>query len=284
MRINAPKIYTDEQGFADIARIHAAIENERPGEVLVDCSRLEWLDANMCAPLAAAVIAPNRPIVLQQLRPSIRAILEKNGFLPGGRPDPHGTTIRCQQFEVTSSADFASYVERNFRGRGLPLMSGGLLRELRRSIFELFENAVTHSQTELGIFACGQFFPTKQRLHFCLADRGIGIPGAIRNYLNVEMRAPEAIDWAMTGQNTTRLVSNGVPGGLGLKIIRDFIVQNEGAIYVASDNGFWSVTGVKVGKRLLPAPFPGTVVDIEINTADNKAYQLIGELDPMAIF
>src|SRR6185295_16675537 len=51
VRINAPRISTDEQGFADIARIHAAIENERPGEVLVDCSRLEWLDANMCAPL-----------------------------------------------------------------------------------------------------------------------------------------------------------------------------------------------------------------------------------------
>ena len=72
--------------------------------------------------------------------------------------------------------------------------------------------------------------------------------------------------------------------GLGLKIMRDFIAQNGGAIRVASEDGFWWVRGEDVGKVTLPAAFPGTVVDIEINAADTKMYQLAGEVDPTAIF
>jgi signal transduction histidine kinase len=284
LQINASRIETDEYGFASLARIHAAIEQEAAGEVHVDCSRLQWVDANMCAPLAAAIIAPERRIRLQNLHPSIAAVLQKNGFLGEVLEDTHGTTIRYQQFDPTGRAEFAAYVEHNFRGKGLPVMSIGLQREFRRSIFELFENAVAHSNTRLGIFACGQFFPKKHRLHFCLADRGIGIPNSVRGYLGRALRASEAIDWAMTGQNTTRRVEDGVPGGLGLKIMRDFIAQNGGAIRVASEDGFWWVRGEDVGRVTLPAAFPGTVVDIENNAADTKMYQLAGEVDPTAIF
>lgn len=284
LQINASRIETDEYGFAALARIHAAIEKEPAREVLVDCSRLQWIDANMCAPLAAAMIAPDRRIRLQELHSSIEVVLLKNGFLGEVLEDTHGTTIRYQQFDPKARAEFATYVERNFRGKGLPVMSIGLQREFRRSIFELFENAVAHSNTRLGIFACGQFFPKKHRLHFCLADRGIGIPNSVRGYLGRPLRASEAIDWAMTGENTTRRVEDGVPGGLGLKIMRDFITQNGGAIRVASENGFWCVRGQDVRKVTIPAAFPGTVVDIEINAADTKMYQLAGEVDPTAIF
>jgi signal transduction histidine kinase len=283
MRISS-SIKTDSSGFADVARIHATIEREPAGEVAVDCSRLRWLDANMCAPLAAAILAPGRRILLQKLHPAIETILRKNGFVPGPVEDTHGTTIRCQQFDIAGSVEFASYVEQNFRGKGLPAMSVGLQREFRRSIFELFENAVTHSKTELGIFACGQFFPTRRQLHFSLADRGVGIPATVREFLSRDLSATQAIEWAMSGQNTTRRVADRVPGGLGLKIMRDFIAENGGALSVASENGFWWLRGSDVGRSTLPAKFPGTAVDIEINTADSKMYQLVGELDPSSIF
>jgi len=284
MRINVSRIETDEAGFAAIARIHTAIEREQPGEVIVDCGGLQWIDANMCAPLAAAIVAPRRTIRLANLNPAIEKVWRKNRFVGSSLEDTHGTTIRYQQFDVSGGSDFAAYVERNFRGKGLPIMSAGLLRELRRSIFELFENAVAHSETQFGIFACGQLFPNKHKLHFCLADRGIGISGSVRRYLRQPMRAYDAIDWAMSGMNTTRRVADGVPGGLGLKIIRDFISKNGGAIRVASENGYWRLQGWDVEKGPLPAGFPGTVVDIEINTADSKMYQLAGEVDPATIF
>jgi signal transduction histidine kinase len=285
MRIGANRINTNLEGFAEVVRIYQEIRNQPEGEVFVNCEVLDWLDANMCAPLAAAIVAPGRRVRLQHLRPDIEMILRKNRFLrDGSLPDTHGTTIACQQFEMTGSNEFELYVAQNFRGKGLPAMSPRLQRRFRMSIFELFENAVAHSRTQLGIFACGQYFPSRERLHFCLADRGVGIPANVRSFVGKSFDSSDAIDWAMSDQNTTRLPADGVPGGIGLKMIRDFIGQNGGAIHVSSDDGYWSLRGDRINMSQLPAPFPGTVVDIEINTADKKRYDLADQIDPLHIF
>lgn len=238
----------------------------------------------MCAPLGA-VMAGRRP-TLQNLTPAIAAILQKNRFITGdtSRVDTYGTTIAFRQFDTSERDDFQRYIADHFRGKGLPRMSTALRREFRQSLFELFENAVAHSDTKLGIFACGQYFPNQSELHFCVADRGVGIPSRVRDFLKEPISAERAIGWAMEGQNTTRLVADGLPGGLGLKMIREFIGKNGGAIHVASDDGYWWDRGGGVVTRKLTAPFPGTAVDIEINTADTKSYALANEIDPREIF
>jgi signal transduction histidine kinase len=285
VKINAQKIDTSPAGFATVARIYRAVSGAPPGDVAIDCSTLSWLDANMCAPLGAVLAAEGRNVRLQNVQSQIQTILSKNGFVGNAfAVDTHRTTIRYQRFDPYASAEFEVYVLENFRGKGLPAMSAALERRFRASIFELFENAVAHSQTTHGIFACGQFYPNKKQLHFSLADRGVGIPATVRQYLNRSLTSREAIDWAMSGTNTTRKVSDGVPGGLGLKLIRDFISMNGGSIRVASEDAFWSQDGSQVTKMVLSVPFPGTAVDIEINTADSKMYQLAGEIDPLAIF
>lgn len=283
MIIRDQRIASDWEGFAAIARIHADLKNESDETIFFDCGRLKWLDANMCAPLGA--VLRSRSVRLQNLSTKIGDILGKNGFLPGEwTPDTYGTTIAFRQFDIAGSEEFESYVENHFRGKGLPSMTAALIRQFRRSIFELFENAVTHSDTHLGIFACGQYFPQRHRLHFCVADRGIGIPQNVRQFLGQPLDATDAIEWALSEQNTTRRVTDGVPGGLGLKLIREFIEKNSGAIRVASEDGYWCVEGTAVRKIRLPASFPGTAVDIEINTADTKSYMLSGEIDPKDIF
>ncbi|MCU1347941.1 MAG: putative histidine kinase [Acidobacteria bacterium] len=214
MKINAHRIDSSSDGFTEIARIHQAVATAAPGEVPVDCSNLEWLDANMCAALGAALAAEGRRVRLQYPRPQIETILSKNGFIRDASVmDSQGTTIRYQQFDTLGSAEFETYVFENFRGKGLPLMSEALQRRFRTSIFELFENAVAHSETKLGIFACGQYYPKRQQLHFSVADRGIGIPATVRRFLEENLDAREAIDWAMTETHTTRRVADGVPGG-----------------------------------------------------------------------
>lgn len=285
MKVNVARIDSSAEGFAEIARIHQGVSEVAAGDVYVDFSNVSWLEANMCAPLAAAFAGDNRSVKLQNVRPDIQTILAKNGFVRGLLAvDTYGTTMPLQHFDPSGSAGFEAYVEDNFRGKGLPAMSIGLQREFRRSIFELFENAVAHSETMLGIFACGQFFPNRRQLHFCVTDPGIGIPQSVRSYLGRGMDARDAIDWAMSGKNTTRRRADRVPGGLGLKIIRDFIARNGGAIRVASDDGFWWARGDHIGRSRLPSRFPGTAVDIEINTADTKMYHLTGEIDPREIF
>lgn len=87
----------------------------------------------------------------------------------------------------------------------------------------------------------------------------------------------DAIEWALEGMNTTRKPKSGKPGGFGLKLIKEFIKLNRGGLYIVSDSGFWSLSQGQVYKNRFKAPFPGTIVNIEINTSDAQSYCLESE-------
>ena len=162
-------------------------------------------------------------------------------------------------------------------------MSPGLLKKFRESIFEILSNAVIHSKTELGIFSCGQFFPKYHRLDFSIADLGIGIRNNVKQNANLDLTAEKAIQWALEGNNTTKKGS--IPGGLGLKLLCEFIKMNKGRIQIVSDKGYWELSNNgQIQTQSFLNPFPGTVVNIEINTADTNSYCLSSEISPEDVF
>lgn len=294
MRDRLHGVRTDYQGFWELIDLYHRIEVEcftedRSLELDVSGARI---DANMCAPLGAVLAATGmQEVRLTGMQPALQAILEKNGFLHslGGaqRRDTYGTTIQYHHFDRTDTEAFKSYLAAHFVGKGMPAMSDGLRRKFRESIAEIFDNAVEHSETEQGIFACGQYFPKQRRLDFTMADLGIGMPENIRRRTGQDfgLQRENAIAWAMQGENTTRSRREGRPGGLGLKLIREFVTLNGGCVQIVSDAGYWSTRGGKVELESFGAEFPGTVVNIEINTADTRSYCLESELlDPDSIF
>ena len=162
-------------------------------------------------------------------------------------------------------------------------MSEGLTKRFRQSLFEIFQNAAMHSKSESGIFTCGQFFPQMHRLDFTIADAGVGIRENVRQYTgNSKMNSCTAIIWALTEGNTTK--TGDQPGGLGLKLLKDFILMNKGKLQIVSRYGYYqfSASGDKCIK--LDYDFPGTCVNIEINTQDTSSYCLQSELSSDDIF
>ena len=119
-------------------------------------------------------------------------------------------------------------------------------------------------------------------LDFTVADLGVGIPQNIKEYTNLEFSPEKAIAWATEEFNTTK--RGNLPGGLGLKILCDFIDLNGGCIQIVSDAGYWQRRASKVVTKPLSYPFPGTVVSVEINTADLHTYTLASELSTENIF
>ena len=289
MRVCLNDIESTHQGFERLIELYHHARACTEAVLEVDMSGLGWMDANMCAALGA-VLYPlrqaGRTLKLFGMRPGLEEILQKNAFLPnfgfdrGRRHDTHGTTIEYQRFERGDAGSFKAYVARHFVGKGIPDMSEMLHRKFRESISELFDNAVKHSQSQLGIFACGQLFPAKARLDFSVADLGIGMRANILQKTRLAMTPEAAIAWAMMGGTTTRRPEDGLPGGLGLKIIWEFITLNGGSIQIASDAGYWKTQGNRVETLRFAHPFPGTVVNIEINTADTDSYRLTTEIEP----
>lgn len=139
-----------------------------------------------------------------------------------------------QRFDIEDDRYFSNYIEKGLVNRQeIPNMSSGLHKQFYQSILEIFNNAVVHSKSKLGVFSCGQYFPQRNRLAFSVADLGVGIQENVNHYLKMDISPEEAIDWATQDNNTTKNAN--IPGGLGLKLLREFIDLNGGCIQIVSD-------------------------------------------------
>lgn len=275
---NLPTIENTRQGFealAGLAKAGAGLMGER---VVVDFSRCTFFAANMSATLGAVLARIEddfNDIEVVGLRADIKKILRKNELLTAygetALTDSNGTTLPFRRIQLSDGVRFEGYIKRHFRGKGIPRLTPSLQANLNRELFELFENAVGHSKSTSGVCVCGQYFPNKKRLDFTISDAGIGIRQNVRRHLqDPKLSSVDAIRWALQEGNSTK--SGAQPGGLGLKLLKEFISLNQGRIQIVSRFGFFELANGKESFKKLTADLPGTTINIEINTADGHAY------------
>ena len=291
MRIPLPAaIHHDHASFEALACLYGQTKECIFDKIEIDMESTRWFDADMCAAFGAILYSLGNnanTVSLIHVHQRVNAILSKNGFMSHyGRMkilDRWGTTIAYQRFDVKDDRYFSGYIDNQLIHRSeIPKMLPGLLKKFRESIFEIFSNAVLHSRTDLGIFSCGQFFPNRNRLDFTVADLGVGMRQNIKIHTGLELSPEESINWATAKRNTTK--RGKVPGGLGLKLLCEFIDLNGGCIQIVSDAGYWHRRNSEIVTKPLSYPFPGTVVNLEINTADKHIYGLASELTTDDIF
>lgn len=282
ININTP-LYSNKIGFIEITRIASELSDLEYSDISLDMKKMGWYDGNLCSPLGAILYRAGRNlnnINLLNIYKPVEKILSKNGFLTNyGRAqltDTYGSTIQYKRFEIDEDRVFSYYLDEQLRNKAIPEMSIGLHKKFIEGLMEIFSNAVLHSETKFGIFVCGQYYHSGERLDFTITDLGIGIRNNLLTRIGLTLAPDQAIDWAMEGNNTTKVGT--IPGGLGLKILREFIKFNQGRLQVVSDAGYWEQhpDGEKV-MNIIPYSFPGTIVNIEINTADKKSYRLSSE-------
>jgi anti-sigma regulatory factor (Ser/Thr protein kinase) len=290
MKLHVGTIRSDCNGFDSIADIAVKTKDVWLDSVEFDLSSCSFFEANMAAPLYA-VIARLRnelnDVSIDNVPSGVSKILRKNKFLSVfNQPDLtdiNQTTLPFKIFKLSSGDQFNDYLDTYMKGRGIPTMSDALTKRFRQSLFEIFLNAAIHSQSESGIFVCGQFYPQKHRLDFTIADAGVGIRENVRKYTKkAKLNSCKAIEWAMTEGNTTK--TGNQPGGLGLKLIKNFIQMNGGKIQVVSRFGYYEFSASGESIRKMVSDFPGTCINIEINTEDTSSYCLKSELKSEDIF
>ncbi|WP_430232586.1 ATP-binding protein [Nitrosomonas communis] len=290
MKLNVGTVRSDYDGFDSIARIAEQSRDLRFGPAELDFSNCSFFEANMAAPLYVVVARLRdelNDVSVINLKPALDAILRKNHFLTKFQKnvliDTNQTTVPFKTFKLQAGEQFYEYLESYMHGKGIPAMSEGLAKRFRQSLFEIFQNAAIHSKSESGIFTCGQYFPQMHCLDFTIADAGIGIRENVRQYTgNAKMSSRAAIKWALTEGNTTK--TGNQPGGLGLKLLKDFIRMNKGKLQIVSRFGYYEFSTTGENCMKLNHDFPGTCVNIEINTQDTSNYYLKSELSSNDIF
>jgi hypothetical protein len=284
MRASLPTIRTNKEGFNSLAEVAKKVGKLLFDKIELDLSFCSFFDANMTAPFYAVLshfYENLNDITLTNIPQKTESILSKNQFLAQfDRPvivDTYQTTIPFKKFKNGAGEQFSEYLSLHMDGHGIPKMSPVLTKKFRQSLFEIFQNAAYHSQSDAGIFVCGQFYPNKHKLDFTIADAGIGIRDNVRRFLNFNISSRQAIQWALKEGHSTR--SGNQPGGIGLKLIKDFIEINKGKIQIASRFGFYEFSpGGEIIEKM-ENDFNGTCINIEINTNDTSAYYLRSEVE-----
>lgn len=246
--------------------------------------------ANMSAALGA--ILDKFTSLLNDLQfdfisPQIETILLKNDFLTYyGRQraiDTNRTTIKFQKLKLMDGKYFKKYViEELIDGHmaDLPHMSAGVKEKMVEGIYEIFVNAQIHSETNF-IYTCGQFFPNKNKVEFTIVDTGIGFKNKINKRFNANLNSMQAIKWAIQDKKTTK---EGVSGGIGLAVLKEFVEKNKGKMQIVSDDGFYQIDCSIVTIRRFNGAFPGTIVNLQFKTDDKSNYSLKNEIDSNDIF
>lgn len=276
-------VRSNREGFECLGDLAKRTRNLFADELELDMSGVDFFDANMAAPLGAVLarVTDNfNAVEIVDAPDTVERILRKNRFLTRFRykslSDDNRTTVPFRRFRLSDEGAFEEYIRRQFRGKGIPRMSKAARRVFEKKVFEVYQNAVIHSESQVGVFACGQFFPRKNRLDFTVADAGIGVRGAVRRYFrNSRISSIPALKWALKPSNTTKRGSQ--PGGLGLQFLQNFSRLNRGKLQIATRFAFYEFNCGAEDFQKMSASFPGTAVTIEVNTADTATYVLATE-------
>lgn len=286
-------VSSDFNGYAFFSNLHQELEQLEFEEIELDFSKNTWFAANLCAALGAIINqakADFNNITIKDLKPKQEDIFSRNHFLAafGGEKisDRNETTIKYRRNKLADDKLIKEFLDKELINKpDFPKLSLAAKGEIIRSIFEIYSNAVIHGDcTE--VFSCGQFYPqrTPSCIDFTIVDVGRTIRKNVQEYLNIEISGIDAIKWAMHANNTTKPKEKNIPGGLGLKIIKDFAKMNRGKIQIASGNGYYQLEKGSEKFLELPHDFPGTLVNLEFNLDDKSFYYLKREKPEDIIF
>lgn len=195
------------------------------------------------------------------------------------------TNIPLEDYDLPLQK-FYMYFMQQFTGK-VGNLSPKLLNKILQKVFELFSNVFRHSESALGLFCSGQFYPNSEKFNFTIADNGITIKTNVNRYLSKRFLSIRSLSDKVTGKKFERISgvdaikwaledkhSTTGEGGLGLTLLMDLIRISSGSIEIISNDGYYSIKHGNETFETLQDSFEGTIVSIELNTESDRYYFL----------
>jgi hypothetical protein len=209
--------------------------------------------------------------------------LAQNGFLYhfGHEQNPwDGNSIPYRLDTQRNQAEMMDYLLNKWLGRGWVNISPALQFAIAGRVWEIYDNAFSHSQSAIGIFSCGQHYPNQKELHLTIIDFGVGIPTQVRSLPeNAQLSTPEALEWAFFPGNSTApsALNHAISRGMGLHLLQEFLLTNQGSLKIFSNDGYVKIKNRKIEYYPQRFNFSGTFVNIAFQ-CDESFYYLASEL------
>lgn len=275
----------------DVLRYYHKITSATDSKVVIDLSETSFIRSSfVCILGLAKVIQESREKEVQIIEPrnqKVKKVLVGIGFLEGGKHSKG--MIMYRNIKLDKEQEFYTQFDDYFSKKLKPHLtnvSNALFTKLMQKILELFSNAFRHSHSEYGVFCSGQFFPKGNKFSFVIVDGGVGIKKNVDAYFDKtepkrffkifkrkhDISANEAIMWAMKKRNSTT-----GKGGLGLDLLKGFIIKSKGKMEIISDNGIYCIDDGKIEDSILEEKFNGTMIAVTLKVDDKVFYRLRSE-------
>jgi|CXWL01.1.fsa_nt_gi hypothetical protein len=204
----------------------------------------------------------------QSMQSQVIANLEKNGFkdaflgTQGPLPD-NAIPYREDRATTFDKNGIVDYLKSKWLGRGWIHISPQLRDAIVGKMWEIYANAFEHSNSPIGLFSCGQYFPRLHALNLTVIDFGVGIPSNVRQFAgNPSLEGRLAMKWAFRPGTTTK--PNDMGRGVGLDLIKQFVALNEGKLEVFSHEGHAVIEKGREEYQGRSCFFEGTLVNISL--------------------
>lgn len=262
-------LYTDVVGLNFLSSQFSKIATEN-NHLILDFTKNIWTDANLSSIISLLIDCAknknNSRITIRHIDNEVMKIFRKNGFFEkydlSIEKDVYDSTIPLRDFNVDQEEDFLYHlIEKvmpkiNFRNTIDP----GVVKSFQSSLSEIFTNVRLHSDSD-KVYTCGQLFYNKEKVSFTIVNQGRTIKDNVNNITGKQLTDSESIYWAIKEGNTTKRVSDN--GGLGFPIVKNFLANNNGTLFIKSGRGMLIYNDNNVRFKEYTAHFPGTIVSIE---------------------
>jgi len=240
-------IYTNVSGLAEIENFYQNARNYTGIPINIGVKQMQWIDGNMSAMLGAALYRLHRDLGLtftisfadvQKKFP----ILFQNGLISTDaiivKRKEKSSTIPFKAFWPYDKDGFIAYVmEELLLHDGMPKFSEAAMGKLVDDLAELCCNINLHSGTNDPFFVCGQYYPGVKKVIFTVTDLGQGfLPKIQAKTAGGITCSKDAINWALDGNSS----KSDAPGGIHLSKMKEFFLNHEGHMHIASGDAYYS--------------------------------------------
>jgi len=183
--------------------------------------------------------------------------------------------------ELSNMNEIMDYLTHKWIGKGWIHVSERLRDAIAGRMWEIYSNALEHSDSTVGVYSCGQYFKRQNELLLSVVDFGQGIPAKIRAFVSSDPRAQNlpanaCLRWAFQRGNST--CSQGIARGLGFDLLKEFVQLNQGKLEIYSNDGYVIVDKDSERYENCDISFTGTVVHITLH-CDENLYQFRDETE-----
>lgn len=286
----AETLLADEKGFYILSSLWEMLSSKNIGQtVFLNFDAVNLIDANLSAAIGAILDeSSKRDISIFLTMPKVKSVrrsLSRIGFLGAFSVDTkiedRENYIKYKRFSAKETVEFKEHIHSDLiQKKRFPQCTKKAEDKIIESIYEVFANAVSHTGCEY-VYSCGECHEHEQipMLDMTITNLGKTIPQNVNEYFakkgKEKLSSKDTLLWAFEEGNTTK----SVPGGLGLAILREFIDLNEGEIQMVSGDAMLEYKNKTFSAKSLEKQFPGTIVNLKINCADNKTYSLKNEFE-----